>query len=126
MIPYEILKELVINGVKFKYESYDHKKALKEYEQTQSTSASTSNWACANLAWGIPDNIKKNHAVWRVGRLWEVYFNKKGEMYRFKIGCHYAKNFYLDDFGITVKPIIFKSDDKYDLIGQDLAVEDKI
>jgi len=30
MIPYEILKLLIINGVRMKYESYDHKKAVEE------------------------------------------------------------------------------------------------
>jgi hypothetical protein len=47
-------------------------------------------------------------------------------MYRFKICHHWYKNFYIDDFGVKVKPMIFKSDDKYNLIAQGLAVEEKM
>jgi len=123
MIPHNILKELIIGGVKFHYESYDHKKALEELQQLYKSQQSTIQYMSYM---GIPDAIKQNHIVWRTGRLWGVFFNKKNEMWRFKIGCRYAKNFYTEDFGVRVKPILFKSDDKYDLIGQGLAIEDKM
>ena len=37
MIPYEILKELIIHGVRFSYVSYDHKKALNELKEIVNT-----------------------------------------------------------------------------------------
>ncbi len=121
MIPHEILKEYVMNGVRFQYESYDHKKALEELKQTN-------NSTLQHNSWHIPAEIRKNHIVWRTGKLWELHFNKNGEMVAFKIGrCRpYIKIFYLVDFGVIVKPMIFKSDDKYDLIGQGLAIEETL
>lgn len=131
MIPYEILKELIIQGVRFKYESYDHKKAMEEIKQIQNSGNSVpysanNMFQFVNSCFGVPDEIKKNHIVWRAGRVWEIRFNRSRIMYRFKIGNRYPKNFVLEDFGIKVKPMLFKSDDKYDLINQGLAVEETI
>lgn len=129
MIPYSVLKSLIIDGVRFSYESYDHKKALEEVEQIKKAGKNvpytTKNlFELVNSCWGIPDEIKRNHIVWRTGRVWQIFFNKNGEMYRFKIGQRYAKNFTLEDFGVKVKPMIFRSDDEYGLIGKGLAVEE--
>jgi hypothetical protein len=131
MIPYELLKELIINGVRFSYESYDHKKAMEEIKQIQNSGnpvpyGANNMFQFANSCFGVPDEIKQNHRVWRTGRVWQIYFNKDRRMYRFKIGNRYVKNFFLEDFGVKVKPMIFKSEDKYDLIGQGLAVEETI
>jgi len=149
MIPENIIKELIISGVRYKYESYDHKKACAEIEELQrlasatnttalttttvSTNATVTNAVSLNdllyvpkNCWNIPAEIKKNHIVWRTGRLREVHFNLKGDIGMFKIGLRYFKTFYLKDFGVTVKPLIFKSDDKYDLISQGLAIEETI
>jgi hypothetical protein len=124
MIPHEILKKYIMNGVRFLYESYDHKKALEEMKQINSTANGFQRYVLGD----IPLEIKKNHIVWRTGKLWELHFNKNGEMSVFKIGRFppYVKTFYLDDFGIKVKLMIFKSDDKHDLIGQGLAVEETL
>jgi hypothetical protein len=131
MIPYELLKEFIFHGVRFSYESYDHKKALEEIRelekqgifQNQMFGYRTSTF---DPSYGVPDEIKQNHIVWRTGKLRLVYFDKNGKMCRFKIGQRWAKNFYLNDFGVRVKPMIFKSDDYLDLIGQGLAVEESL
>lgn len=131
MIPYEILKELIIHGVRFSYISYDHKKAIEEIRQLKNSGAPNISAEINQLfglpesSWFIPDEIKKNNIVWRAGRVWEIYFNKSRQMYRFKIGNRYPKNFFIDDFGVLVKPMLFKSEDKYDLINQGLAVEER-
>jgi len=114
MISYELIKEFVFDGVKWSYESYDHKAATEELKNRNNG---------FDALFGVPDNIKKKYAVWRIGKLRMVYFDRDGQMCRFKIGQRWAKNFYLQDFGVIVKPMIFKSDDVNDLIGQGLAVE---
>lgn len=135
MIPYEILKELIIHGVRFSYVSYDHKKAIAEIEEIRKTGVSPYPPTVIDLNillnvpqsyWNIPDEVKKNNLVWRVGRIWEVLFNKDRRICRVKVGNRYAKSFQVEDFGVTVKPMLFKSEDKYDLIGQGLAIEEKI
>jgi hypothetical protein len=131
MIPYQAIQEFVVNGIKFSYESYDHKKAMEEIRELERQGkpipyGMKNFFEFVNSCFGIPDEIKQNHIVWRTGKLREVYFNSDGKMYRFKIGHHWYKNFYIDDFGVKVKPMIFKSDDKYNLIAQGLAVEEKM
>lgn len=135
MIPYEILKELIIHGVRFSYVSYDHKKAIAEIEEIKKTGINpyppmvidiNHFLGLPNSYWMIPDEVKKNHIVWRAGRVWEVFFNKDRRICRVKVGNRYPKSFQVEDFGVIVKPMIFKSDDKYDLIGQGLAVEENL
>lgn len=131
MIPYQALKELILSGVRFSYESYDHKKAMEEIEQIKKSGNPISYqqknmFQFANCSYGVPDEIKANHIIWRTGKLRLVYFDKNGQMCRFKIGQRYFKNFYLEDFGVRVKPMIFKSDDEFNLIGQGLAIEETI
>jgi hypothetical protein len=127
MIPYDILKELVVSKIRFAYESYNHKKAVEELEELDKKNNVVKNQFQFHLAkncFDIPAEIKKNHVVWRKGRIRSIEFSKNSEMWRFKIGNRYFKTFILTDFGVTVKPVLFKSDDKYDLIGQGLAIEE--
>jgi len=114
MISYELIKDFVFHGVRWSYESYDHKAAMQEMGTSYKPYID------------IPDVLKQKHVVWRTGKLRLVYFDKNGQMCRFKIGQRWFKNFYLDDFGVKVKPMIFKSDDELDLIGQGLAVEETL
>lgn len=137
-IPYELLKELIIHGVRFSYESYDHKKAIIELKQIRDTGINpyvnvshlstlvNDLFGIPEYNWIIPEEVKKNNLVWRAGRIWEVFFNKDRQMYRFKIGNRYPKNFYITDFGVRVKPMLFKLEDKNDLIGQGLAIEETL
>ena len=115
-----IIKEIIFSGIRFQYESYDFKKALAEVEALNATQQPSP------YRYGVPDEIKKNHIVWRTGKLWEVEFWSNGEIKRIKISRHwnYQKSFNITDFGIKFKPCLFKSDDKYDLIKQGLAVEE--
>ena len=91
MIPYEILKELIIHGVRFSYISYDHKKAMAELNEIINSGICPYptldiNVLKTNTAYMpvfsviIPDEIKKNHIVWRAGRVWEVFFNKNRQI----------------------------------------------
>lgn len=133
-IPYDVLKELLIQGVRFSYMSYNHKKALEELKTIANGGTnpyphsininSLNNIPIYN--WFIPDEIKLNNLVWRAGRVWEIFFNKDRRICRVKIGNRYPKNFQIEDFGISVKPMLFKSEDTYDLIGQGLAVEENL
>jgi hypothetical protein len=130
MMPYEYIVNLIVSGVKFKYLSYDHRAAVEELK------GNPSNLNVGHLGnhmfsppeehWIIPDEIKQNHLVWRTGKIRDVSFNPNGKMFKFRIGARRAKAFYLSDFGVNVKPIIFKSDDNLNLINQGLAIEDKI
>jgi hypothetical protein len=137
LIPYEVLKELMIQGVRFSYQSYDHKKAIAELKEIRDTGINPyANVGCLSTLvndlfkipesnWIIPEELKRSNMVWRAGRVWEIFFNKERQMYRFKIGNRYAKTFYLKDFGVTVKPMLFKSEDKYNLIADGLAMEER-
>lgn len=143
-IPQEIIRELLINSVKFSYQSYNHKKAFDEIKAIEAANGTVAydpnnlNWNSSTSSrgvrdvkqssWGIPSEFKLKHEVWRVGKVWNLEFDNKGNINRVKIGRvrMYQKTFYITDFGVTVKPILFKSDDKYDLIKFGLAVEDKL
>lgn len=127
MIPYDILKELVVSKIRFAYESYNHKKAVEELEELDKKNGVIKNqfqYGLAKNCFDIPAEIKKNHVVWRKGRIRNIEFSKNCEMWRFKVGNRYFKTFILEDFGVSVKPVLFKSDDKYDLISQGLAIEE--
>jgi hypothetical protein len=132
MISHAILKELIFNGVKFSYESYDHKKAVAEMDSIRAMGTGVPSHLkslfdeIVENCYGIPDEIKQNNVVWRTGKLRLIYFDKNGEMCRFKIGNRYYKNFYMPDFGVKVKPKIFKADDRWNLISQGLAVEETL
>lgn len=124
MIEEYIVKELLLSGIAFYYESYNHQAALREMN-TFSANNSLQNQYQVNC-WGIPDEIKKNNLIWRNGRVKEILLDRKGNLLKVKIGTHYFKNFYPQDFGVKVKPKLFKSDDKYELISKGLAVEECI
>lgn len=128
MIPYQELLKIVTEGCKFSYESYDHKKAREEIKTLGTNVVYQANnyFEMFDSCYGIPDYIKQNHIVWRIGKLRSVKFNPDGKMCKFYIGARWAKVFFLEDIGVKVKPIIFKSDDSFDLIGQGLAIEETI
>ena len=124
MIPYYIIKELVLSGCKFLYESYNYKEAVEELRNTQTFQYNYNFDFCKDEF--IPDNIKQHHIVWRKGKLRKIHFNNNGEIFKLYIGNKRAKCFYLSEFGRTYKPILFKSDDVHDLINQGFAIEDKL
>jgi len=128
MIPYQALLKIVTEGCRFSYESYDHLKAYQEVKALGVNVVYQANnyFEVFDSCYGIPDYIKQKHLVWRTGKLRSIKFSPDGKMFKFYIGARRAKVFFLDDFGIKVKPMIFKSDDTYDLIGQGLAIEETI
>lgn len=130
MIPYKFIAEFIISGVKFKYLSYDHHAAVEELKNNPNNTnidyLGNQMFAPSESDWIIPDEVKQNHLIWRTGKIRSVSFNPQGQMWKFLIGARRAKSFYLSDFGVNVKPIIFKSDDHLDLIGKDMAVENRI
>ena len=133
MLPQEIIKYLIVSGVKFKYKSYNHKKAVEEFEQINANKSipqisNNAQFKRQYDCWSIPQEIKDKHEVWRYGKLWEVCFNKNGDVQKMYVGAlfRFKKCFWANDIGDTVKPLIFKTDDIYDLIGQGFAIEDNI
>lgn len=122
--PYKAIKDCIFLGVKYKYESFDYVKALNEYNDYLHASGQIKiNDYVTYSAIDIPDNIKENCIVWRIGKIREINFDPEGKMWKFYIGNKRAKRFFCSDFGVKVFPIINKIDDKYDLIGQGLAIE---
>ena len=122
MIPYHLIAEFILNGVKWSYESYDYHKAKKDLIENDQHYYD-SMWFTAIDHFAIPDRYKQKYKVWRIGKIRSVFFNPDGDMWRFKIGCRYAKNFYLSDFGVKVKPILSEEEDSHGLIQQGLAVK---
>jgi hypothetical protein len=121
---YKAIKDCIFLGVKYKYESYDHQKAILEFNDHLHKIGKLrvdENLIDSNEF--IPDNIKQNCIVWRIGKIRKIKFNPQGKMWIFYIGNRRAKRFFCDDFGIKVFPIIHKIDDKYNLINQNLAID---
>lgn len=101
----EEIKKFILTGCKYRYFSYDHKNASIDYlEKYQSEIEKTLKWSPS--CWDIPDELKEKYKTEKIGKLRQIHFNPKGEMYRFKIGAKYAKTYYADDFGKTVFPIL--------------------
>ena len=129
VVPYDIIKELIINGVRFKYLSYNHKKALEFINCTSNNTANNyNNNGFPFPYYGITNELKDQFPIWRTGRIWEITFNRVGEIVKVYIGKNpkFKKAFYIQDFGIKFKPILFISDDKHNLITNNLAVEEEL
>jgi len=130
MIDYNIVKELVLSGCKYQYDSYDYDKARQEIREIIASGKIVDPdldnqyfGETYSKDWVIPDKIKQKHQVWRIGKIRLIKFNNNSEMWYFKIGCRYYKTYYIHDFGVKVKPIISKFDDRWGLIPQGLAIE---
>lgn len=108
---YEQLMKIIISGCKFKYYSYDHKKALKEYETTEEYSALVDDGFKSIFGdrkidcYDIPNYLKEKYKTERVGKLRSIDFAPNGKAWKFRIGAKYAKVYYISDFGKTVFPI---------------------
>jgi hypothetical protein len=76
----------------------------------------------------IPDQVKKMFKTFKRGRIRDMAFCPDGTIKKIYVSkkFKYKKVFHPIQFGVAIKPIIFQSDDKYDLIKNGLAVEDKI
>lgn len=111
--------ELIANGTLWYYESYDHKRAIEEVQQKYPKSKIHKNEP-------VPNDIKRNHIVWRIGKLRTMMFDPDGMIKKMYIGrsFKYAKCFFPEQVGETVKPIINVKTDKLGLIKAQLAVDE--
>ena len=96
------IKKFILSGCKYKYYSYDHKKALVDYHKTEWEKTLNYNPSCFDIS----DELKEKYKIEKIGKLRQIHFNPNGEMFRFKIGNKYAKTYHPDDFGKTVFPIL--------------------
>jgi len=113
MIGNSIIMELIANCVLWHYESYDHKAAMAE------------------LVWlnnSLPDELKQKHAHMKVGKLRTMRFDPDGMIARMYVGrsFKYAKRFFPQDVGVSIKPILNPNDDKFNLISAGLAVDENV
>lgn len=118
------IKSFILLGCKYEYNSYDHKKALEEYKSNldnYETDFIGSNPSCYDM----PDDLKNKYLVKRIGTLSLIEVSNSGDVWRVKIGHKYKKTFYDKDFGESVKPLLNKKQDKYNLINQGLAIFNK-
>ena len=116
-IPEQIFKELILKGVnEFMYLSYDHEAAII---------AATA--VGAKPALGKWHYLPKEHTdkfpLWVKGKIWDVAFNSDGSIKKIFVSrkFKYKKRFNPINFGVTIKPIIFESDDEHGLIKKGLA-----
>ncbi len=97
----EEIKNIILSGCKFRYDSYDHKSAFAEYKEKYDKDPFLSSLHPQDM----PQELKDKYKIERVGKLREVHFTPNGHMWRFKIGNRYSKSFYASDFGVVVHPI---------------------
>lgn len=123
MISERIFKELILSGVnEFMYLSYDHEKAIEHANKMGAKANGNAKWHY------LPKEFTNKFPLWRKGKLWDICFNPDGSIKKIYISKHfrYKKVFRVSQFGVDVKPIIFESDDKHNLIKQDLAYKNTI
>jgi len=104
-MPYDALLGVIISGCKFKYFSYNHKKAIEEY-RTSDDYKVVRKWIPNPNCHEMPDKLKEKYKTERIGKLREIHFAPTGKAYKFKIGAKYAKTYGLDDFGVKVFPLV--------------------
>jgi hypothetical protein len=89
--------------VKFMYKSYNHKQAVKEFNQMLDGHKLLTDLKNPNCHY-IGDELKEKHIEWKVGRIHQVVYRKSFTRYR--IGNKYPKSFYINDFGVNFKPLL--------------------
>ena len=102
------IKEIIMSGCKFRYISYDHKKALVDYRENYNPSLGNNGTEYKNptpSCYYMPQQYKDKYRVERVGKLRAIFFNPIGEICKVKIGNKYTKSFYPSDFGVSVFPL---------------------
>lgn len=109
IINYKILSNnellnILVSGCKFKYFSYDHKKALEEYNTNDEFSEDRIYFPNPDC-WDMPNKLKEKFKVERIGKLRKIYFAPNGNIQKFEIGAKYAKTFTLNDIGVSVFPL---------------------
>lgn len=120
--------ELISEGVLWRYLSYDHKAAVDELIAKGNTihfSGSAPTRPDYSY-FPVPDEVKRNHLIWRTGKLRSMKFDPDGMINRMYIGnmYKYAKRFMPYEVGKTVKPILHPQNDKWGLIMAGLAIDE--
>jgi len=123
MIGNSIIMELIANCVLWHYESYDHKAAMAEFGNPYHPKA--------DKVWlnnSLPDELKEKHAHRKVGKLRTMKFDPDGMISKMYVGrsFKYAKRFFPQDVGVSIKPILNPNDDKFNLISAGLAVDENL
>jgi len=130
MIGNSVIMELIANGVLWHYESYDHKAAVDEIMKTKHIIKTTNHLnGFEYRTYPIPDEIKHNHLLLRVGKLRSMKFDTDGMIAKMYVGrsFKYVKAFFPQEIGTErIKPILNKNDDKFGLIKAGLAVDETI
>jgi len=119
--------ELIANAVKWHYESYDHKAAVEEIRQTKHVIKTTNHFDGFNFrSYPISDELKQKYAHMKIGKLRTMKFDPDGMIQKMYVGRSnkYAKAFFPQDVGDTIKPILNPNDDKFGLIQAGLAVDE--
>jgi len=72
-MPYDVLLGVIISGCKFKYFSYDHKKALEEYN-TSKAYEEVRKWIKNPDCYDMPKELKLKYRTERIGKLRRIHF----------------------------------------------------
>lgn len=124
----KVLKDVLLKFNRYSYLTYDYANAIKFANNNRLESDINIFDNSNTYYWNIPVNILNKFKVWKIGKLWGIDFLKDGSISYVKIGKSpsYSRRFYSDEFGVSFKPIIFVSDDEYDLIANGLAIQDTL
>jgi len=101
---YNLLNKIT-SGCLFKYFSYDHKKALEEFNINNKYAKEVLFWKSINQnipCYEMPEELKEKYKVERIGKLRSIEFSPNGKAWRIKIGNKYSKSYSLGDFGNIV------------------------
>jgi hypothetical protein len=102
------LKQIVISGCKFRYKSYDFKKAKSDFisivDERNKEDFEKDDRLCSDY---MPKELKEKYLVWRDGKVWDIELGSNGTIYRYKVGVNkmFAKTFYCDDMGVSIFPL---------------------
>ena len=123
MIGNSVIMEMIANGTLWYYKSYDHKAACEELN-IKNPQSGTSLFEKQSHYY-IPEEVKENYIVWRVGKLRTMMFDPDGLIKKMYVGrsFKYAKRFFPEEVGKTIKPILNLQADKFNLIKAGLAVD---
>lgn len=103
---------VIISGCKFKYASYDFKKAYEEYKLQEENSGLNEMFPITEkerlklAGQYMPKELKEKYRVWRIGKLRKIHFSPSGKAWKYEIGARYARTFYPEDFGVEVFPLV--------------------
>ena len=84
---------------KFRYMSYDHKAALRDYNEMPNYADIRSYFKNPDC-YDMPTELKIKHEEWKIGKLRRITLSPDGDINKLSIGNRYSKNFYLDGLDV--------------------------